>query len=154
ADGGLDVNRRPGGRLLPAHPAEDRVRADRRRCQGLSTELLRLATAFVFPGFRGYEPPDWVRRRVADGLGGVVLFGWNVRDAEQVAVLSATLRAERPELLVATDEEGGDVTRLEVAHGSSYPGNLALGIVDEVSLTGAVAAGSGSDLGAAGIELG
>jgi len=119
----------------------------------LSAELERLAAACVFPGFPGYEPPDWVRRRVADGLGGVVLFGWNVRDAEQVAELCAVLRTERPELLVATDEEGGDVTRLEVARGSSYPGNLALGVVDDVSLTEAVAAATGSDLAAAGINL-
>lgn len=116
-------------------------------------DLGRLAAACIFPGFPGYEPPDWVRRRIADGLGGVVLFGWNVRDAEQVATLSAALRAERPELLVSTDEEGGDVTRLEVARGSSYPGNLALGVVDDVSLTEAVATGIGSDLAAAGINL-
>jgi beta-N-acetylhexosaminidase len=119
----------------------------------LSAELKRLAAACVFPGFPGYEPTDWVRRWIADGLGGVVLFGWNVRDAEQVAALSAALRAERPELLVSTDEEGGDVTRLEVGRGSSYPGNLALGVVDDVSLTEAVAVAMGSDLAAAGINL-
>jgi len=89
----------------------------------------------------------------ANGLGGVVLFAWNVRDAEQVASLAAALRTERPELLVSTDEEGGDVTRLEAARGSSYPGNLALGVVDDVSLTETVAAAIGSDLAAAGINL-
>jgi beta-N-acetylhexosaminidase len=119
----------------------------------MTVELRRLAAACIFPGFPGYEPTDWVRRWIADGLGGVVLFGWNVSDAEQVAALSAALRAERPELLVSTDEEGGDVTRLEVASGSSYPGNLALGVVDDVSLTEAVGAAIGSDLAAAGINL-
>jgi beta-N-acetylhexosaminidase len=117
------------------------------------SKLERLAVACVFPGFPGYEPPDWVRRRAADGLGGVVLFAWNVRDVEQVAALAAALRAERPDLLVSTDEEGGDVTRLEAARGSSYPGNLALGVVDDVSLTEAVATAIGSDLAAAGINL-
>jgi beta-N-acetylhexosaminidase len=119
----------------------------------LTSSLQRLASACVFPGFPGYEAPDWVRRRVADGIGGVVLFSWNVRDADQVAALTAALRAERPELLVSTDEEGGDVTRLEAARGSSYPGNLALGVVDDVSLTEAVAAAIGSDLAAAGVNL-
>ncbi len=119
----------------------------------MSAELGRLAAACVFPGFPGHEPPDWVRRRVADGIGGVVLFAWNVRDAEQVAALAAALRAERPELIVSTDEEGGDVTRLEAATGSSYPGNLALGVVDDVALTESVAAAIGSDLAAAGINL-
>ena len=94
-----------------------------------------------------------MRRWVADGLGGVVLFSWNVRDAEQVAALASALRSERPELLVSTDEEGGDVTRLEAAHGSSYPGNLALGVVDDVALTESVAAAIGSDLAAAGVNL-
>jgi beta-N-acetylhexosaminidase len=68
------------------------------------------------------EAPDWVRRRLQEGLGGVVLFAWNVRDPEQVARLVASLRAERPEVVVAIDEEGGDVTRLEAGTGSSYPG--------------------------------
>ena len=61
--------------------------------------------------------------------------------------------AERPELVVAIDEEGGDVTRLEAANGSSYPGNWALGVVDDVELTRAVAGSMAADLSAAGINL-
>lgn len=111
------------------------------------------AAACVFAGFPGPAPPDWVRRRLQEGLGGVVLFAWNVVDAEQVAGLTAALRAERREVVVAIDEEGGDVTRLEAATGSSYPGNLALGAVDDVELTRRVAASMGSELRAAGIDL-
>src|SRR5919106_1754921 len=95
------------------------------------TERERLAPRCVFPGFPGHEPPDWVRRRLQEGLGGVVLFAWNVGDSEQLARLTAALRAEQPEVVVAIDEEGGDVTRLEGSSGSSYPGNLALGVVDD-----------------------
>ena len=80
------------------------------------------APACVFPGFHGLEAPDWLRRLAADGLGGVVLFARNIRDPEQLAALTASLRAERPELLIAVDEEGGDVTRLEAARGSSSRG--------------------------------
>ena len=109
--------------------------------------------ALVFAGFPGPVPPDWLRRRLQEGLGGVVLFAWNVVDAEQVAELTATLRAENPEVIVAVDEEGGDVTRLEAATGSSYPGNLALGYVDDAELTRRVATALGSDLRAAGIDL-
>src|SRR5581483_9009918 len=133
-DGRLDAHGDPGRRLLPARPAEDRVRAHGRRRQGLMGELERLALACVFPGFPGLEPPEWVRRRLADGLGGVVLFAWNVDAPEQVASLTRAIRAERRETLVAIDEEGGDVTRLEAGSGSSYPGNLALGTVDDVAL--------------------
>ena len=78
------------------------------------------------PGFEGPAAPDWLRRRLAEGLGGVVLFGWNVESREQLRELTGVLRAEG-DVLVGIDEEGGDVTRLEVATGSSYPGNAALG---------------------------
>jgi beta-N-acetylhexosaminidase len=111
------------------------------------------AASCVFPGFAGLEPPDWIRRRLQEGLGGVVLFAWIVEDAEQLAGLTAALRAERAEVVVAIDEEGGDVTRLEAATGSSYPGNLALGAVDDVELTREVATAIGADLRAVGIDL-
>jgi beta-N-acetylhexosaminidase len=111
------------------------------------------ATACLFPGFAGLAVPDWLRRWLGEGLGGVVLFARNIRDPEQVASLCAELRAEQPNVLVATDEEGGDVTRLEAATGSSFPGNLALGAVDDVALTRRVGAAIGGELAAAGIDL-
>jgi beta-N-acetylhexosaminidase len=116
-------------------------------------DLRRLALACVWPGFPGHEAPDWLRRRLADGLGGVCLFGWNVRDVAQVAALTAALRAENQSVLVSTDEEGGDVTRLEVGSGSSSPGNWALGVVDDVGVTTEVAAGIGSLCAQAGVNL-
>ena len=63
------------------------------------------------------------------------------------------MRAERDDVLVAIDEEGGDVTRLEVRGGSSFPGNLALGAVDDVELTRAVAAELGRRLAECGVNL-
>jgi beta-N-acetylhexosaminidase len=63
------------------------------------------------------------------------------------------LRAERRELLIAVDEEGGDVTRLEAASGSSFPGNLALGAVDDVALTRRVGAAIGGELASVGLSL-
>ncbi len=56
-------------------------------------------------------------------------------------------------MLVAIDEEGGDVTRLEAATGSSYPGNAALGAVDDVELTEQVAAAMGAELSAVGVNV-
>lgn len=117
-------------------------------------ELERLALGCLLPGFPGEEePPDWIRRLLEAGLGGVVLYAWNVRDAAQVRSLTDALGAERPELVVAIDEEGGDVTRLEARDGSSYPGNWALGVVDDIELTRAVAGAMAGDLAAAGINL-
>src|SRR5215831_18140351 len=116
------------------------------------SELERLALGCVFPGFEGLEPAVWVRRRLAEGLGGVLLYARNVERSHQLESLTAALRAEREDVLVAIDEEGGDVTRLEAESGSSYPGNAALGAVDDVTLTEAVAEAIGWDLAAAGVN--
>ena len=87
----------------------------------------RLAAACLLASFEEAAAPDWIRRALANGLGGVVLFASNVRDPAQLGELTAALCAETDELLIGIDEEGGDVTRLELAEGSSYPGHAALG---------------------------
>ena len=117
------------------------------------TTLERLALRCVFPGFEGTRAPEWVLRRAKDGLGGVVLFARNMESPEQLAILNAQLHEARPELLIAIDEEGGDVTRLEARDGSSYPGNLALGVAGDLALTQEVAASIGARLARAGIDL-
>jgi beta-N-acetylhexosaminidase len=115
--------------------------------------LTSLAAAVLQPGFVGTTPPPWVCRWLGEGLGSVVLFARNVVDPAQVAALTAALRAERPDIIVAIDEEGGDVTRIESGPGSSRPGNLALGAVDDAALTEEVARDLGAELAAAGITL-
>jgi beta-N-acetylhexosaminidase len=116
-------------------------------------ELPELAAAVLQPGFVGTTVPDWVRRRLGEGLGGVALFARNVESPAQVATLTAQLRAERPDVIVAIDEEAGDVTRFESRHGSSRPGNLGLGAIDDPVLTEAVARDLGLDLAHAGVTL-
>ncbi|WP_344460254.1 glycoside hydrolase family 3 protein [Kitasatospora kazusensis] len=119
-----------------------------------SVELLTDAGAVLQPGFAGLTAPDWLRRRLGSGeLGGVALFGRNIRTPQQVAALTAEMYALNPALLIATDEEGGDVTRLEAGSGSSYPGNFALGEVDDTELTERVARSIGFDLSTVGINL-
>ncbi|MFG3554603.1 glycoside hydrolase family 3 protein [Micromonospora sp. NPDC047557] len=115
--------------------------------------LPALAAAVLQPGFVGTTPPSWVCRWLGEGLGSVVLFARNVVDTAQVAALTATLRAERPDVIVAIDEEAGDVTRIESARGSTRPGNFALGAVDDPALTEAVALDLGVELAAAGVTL-
>ena len=117
------------------------------------SDLERLAASCILPGFEGPTAPDWVRRRLSEGLAGVVLYAWNVESTEQLRELTYDLRAERDDVIVAIDEEGGDVTRLEAATGSSYPGSAALGVVDDVELTERVAASLGAELAAVGVNL-
>jgi beta-N-acetylhexosaminidase len=119
----------------------------------VSGELERLAAACVLPSFRGHAAPAWVLRGLEAGLGGVCLFASNIGDPEQVAALTAALSRAREGAVIALDEEGGDVTRLEWRTGSSYPGNLALGAVDDPELTRAVAAAIARDLRAVGVTL-
>lgn len=114
---------------------------------------MNLALRCLMPGFEGTTAPDWLRSVVSEGLGGVVIFGRNVADRDQLRALVSSLHGERPELIVAIDEEGGDVTRLEARTGSSYPGNLALGAADDPSLTERIARAIGAELAEAGIDL-
>jgi beta-N-acetylhexosaminidase len=86
-------------------------------------------------------------------LAGHTLFGGNIIDEGQIARLTATLRDARADVLIAIDEEGGDVTRLAHRTGSPYPGNAALGAVDDPDLTRSVYAAIGADLVAAGVNL-
>ncbi|EGX61423.1 beta-N-acetylhexosaminidase [Streptomyces zinciresistens K42] len=115
--------------------------------------LTRDALTVLQPGFTGTTAPDWLLRRLGEGLASVGLFGRNIASPEQLAALTAQLRAERDDVLVAIDEEGGDVTRLEVRNGSSFPGNHALGAVDDPELTRQVAAELGRRLAACGVNL-
>src|SRR6202000_665016 len=110
----------------------------------------------LIPPFPGTTAPPWVLKALSRGLGGVTLFGPNVVGG--TAALTAALRAAAPvgappvEPVIAIDEEGGDVTRLAYASGSPYPGNAALGAVDDTSLTRSVYAAIGDDLARLGIK--
>ena len=117
------------------------------------SDLDRQAAACLLPSFPGHAVPGWVARWLERGLGGITLFAYNVRDPAQLAELTQALSADRPELLIAIDEEGGDVTRLEAGRGSSYPGNLALGAVDDPTLTEEVASAIAGELAQAGVNL-
>jgi beta-N-acetylhexosaminidase len=119
----------------------------------MSTPLRRLALGTLLAAFPGAQPPAWALRLVEQGLGGIALFPYNIIDAEQVARLTATLRSARPDVIVATDEEGGDVTRLRYHQGSPYPGNAALGVVDDVDLTHRIYHAIGAELVRVGITL-
>ncbi|GAA1901345.1 glycoside hydrolase family 3 protein [Streptomyces sodiiphilus] len=120
----------------------------------ITDTLTRDALAVLQPAFAGTTTaPDWLLRQLDNGMTGVGIFGRNVVDAGQLAGLTARLREVRPDVLVSIDEEGGDVTRLEVNEGSSFPGNHALGSVDDTGLTRAVAGELGRRLAACGITV-
>jgi beta-N-acetylhexosaminidase len=116
------------------------------------TELSRLAHGVLFPALGRRTVPRWARARVAEGLGGFVLFGKDIASAEQVRELTDGLHALRDHVLLAVDEEGGDVNRLEAYGGTSVPGNHALGRLDDPDLTRQAAHQIGLSLVEAGID--
>jgi beta-N-acetylhexosaminidase len=115
--------------------------------------LERMADAILIPPFPGHRAPRWVLAALEGGLAGVTIFGPNIADPEQLAELTAQLRSAGGLPLVAIDEEGGDVTRIAHLTGSPYPGNAALGAVDDTALTAAVHQALGQDLAALGINV-
>jgi beta-N-acetylhexosaminidase len=114
----------------------------------------RLALSCLLLGFVGPEPPRWLLDALADGLGGVVLFGSNLGDGSDVAGLTARLRAAAGrDIVIALDEEGGEVTRLDTVRGSSSPGAAALGHLDDVAVTEAAYRQVGARCADAGVTL-
>ncbi|MGW0707348.1 glycoside hydrolase family 3 N-terminal domain-containing protein [Streptomyces sp. NPDC002643] len=102
----------------------------------LPTALDEAAHRCLVAGFDGTTTvPDPLKRLVDRGLGGVILFTRNVRDADQVRELTGALRALRPDLLVAIDNEGGGIGHLVGAGAPEVPGSWALGFVDDPALT-------------------
>ncbi|MFJ2903892.1 beta-N-acetylhexosaminidase [Streptomyces sp. NPDC087212] len=87
-------------------------------------------------GFEGTTAfPDPLKRLIDRGLGGVILFTRNIRDADQVRELTDALRAIRPDLLIAIDNEGGGIGHLVAAGAPEIPGSYALGVADDPALT-------------------
>ncbi len=108
--------------------------------------LRRLAAAVLIPPFAGTDAPDWVLAELGQGLGGITIYGPNIAGPAQLAALTRRLASAAASPVIAIDEEGGDVTRIAHQAGSAYPGNAALGAVDDTALTEATYRGLGDDL--------
>ena len=124
----------------------------------MTSDARRLAYGVLLAQFPGLTVPDWLRPALSGGLAGIILFGENTPDISTtrgvVAEFQDAVRvAGEPALIVASDEEGGDVTRIQHTGGSSLPGNAALGDVDDTELTRRCAAAYGTLLAYAGITL-
>ncbi|MFD2028333.1 glycoside hydrolase family 3 N-terminal domain-containing protein [Promicromonospora aerolata] len=104
-----------------------------------ATRTERAVNGVLLPGFEnrgrpagdpdrdGGLVPDWLADAARAGLAGVVYFARNTPDVATTTALSSALHAISPDLVIAVDEEGGDVSRLEAVTGSSLPGAAALG---------------------------
>lgn len=99
---------------------------------------------------------------LADGLaalqpGGVILFRENLANVEQCQHLTQALRdCISPAALIATDQEGGRVTRLPRDQFTSFSGNMAVAACpapERESLAQAMARAQAAELAALGINI-
>jgi len=100
------------------------------------------------------------RRRLAHPLtGGMILFGRNWQDRDQLASLCAEIKAVRQDLLICVDHEGGRVQRFRTGGFTHLPPMRALGELwmrDAMAATNAASAAGyvlGSELRACGVDL-
>lgn len=117
-------------------------------------DLKRKVGQLFMCGFDGRQPADGIRRLIEDyGLGGVIYFRRNLKDAIQVASLTKALqeRAAVP-LLVSIDQEGGMVVRLEEGV-TVMPGAMAIGAAGDAELAREAAMRSGAELRALGVNM-
>ena len=117
--------------------------------------LLKLVNGVLWPGFTGVSVPSWLGHALDDGLAGVVYFGQNIdaTDADQPARLSGALRGIRSDVLIGSDEEGGNVTRLDAVRGSPLPSHAQLGYIDDVAATRWVGTALGAQAVSAGVNV-
>ena len=104
------------------------------------------------PGITTYPLEPWVSRALARGVTTVCLFEGACGSPERTRASVRDLRAMSPRLLIAVDEEGGEVTRLQSATGSSFLSPAALGVIADVEVTRATGRLIGDMLRTAGVD--
>ena len=87
-------------------------------------------------GLPGTEVPSYLRELAQRGLRSVCIYGENVESEEQLREYVANLRdVLGSEAIIAIDEEGGEVTRVDYRTGSKFAGNGFLGQLGNLELT-------------------
>ena len=118
-------------------------------------DIRRHVGQLAIVGFHGHTVPDDVRRIAREfDLGGVVFFGRNVVDPEQVTELSRESQALASEipLWVSVDQEGGRVARLKRPF-TEWPPMITLGRAGDEKLAERFARALAAELKAVGISL-
>lgn len=117
------------------------------------SSLSLLAARTLTVGFYDTVLSDPLKRLLDRGVGGVVLFGRNVVDAEQVAGLVHAIKtyAGRP-LMVGLDQEGGLVQRLRVGF-TRIPPMRAVGALRDETVAFEMGRLLGRELRAVGVDV-
>src|SRR5437763_5249225 len=140
----------------------DSALARHRRCGLLESEprmspsaLRRQIGQLLIAGFEGQQVPVELRSLAGEfSLGGVILFGRNVAEPEQLAELCYDAARLVPEVppWISVDQEGGRVARLKAPF-TEWPAMATLGRSGDVQLARRFARALASELRAVGITL-
>lgn len=120
--------------------------------------LERLVGQMLMVGFEGLTPPSDLLRKVEQGrVGGVILFGRNLQDAEQTAHLTQMLQEAaadggQPPLMIAVDHEGGGVQRLRQGF-TQLPSEMAMAASGDAALVSTLYRQAAQELAAVGINI-
>ncbi len=119
----------------------------------MSTELERQAASLFTVGFYGKSVTDDLRGLLARGVGGVIFFARNVGTPEEVLELNRDIKrtAARP-LLIAIDQEGGQVARLRSGF-TEIPPMRAVGATGSATLSRELGKLIGRELRAVGFDM-
>ena len=116
-------------------------------------DALRAAAGLVWGVLSGPTLSADDRALLRTGLGGVVLFGRNIRSPEQLRQLTADVRAAATSpVIVAIDQEGGHIIRIGEPL-TRLPSAMAIGATGDPALAYAVARASAVELAACGIDV-
>ena len=119
----------------------------------MSNELGRQAAGLFTVGFHGKSVTEDLRGLLARGVGGVILFARNVGTPAEVLELNRDLKraAGRP-LLIAVDQEGGQVARLRAGF-TEIPPMRAVGATGSAALARDLGKLLGRELRAVGFDM-
>jgi beta-N-acetylhexosaminidase len=119
----------------------------------MTTELERQAASLFTVGFYGKAVTDDLRGLLARGVGGVIFFARNVGTPEEVLELNRDIKrtANRP-LLLAIDQEGGQVARLRAGF-TEIPTMRAVGATGSATVARELGKLIGRELRAVGFDM-
>ncbi|SMF87705.1 beta-N-acetylhexosaminidase [Paenibacillus uliginis N3/975] len=127
------------------------------KVSGLTLEQ-KIGQMFIC-GFDALTPNDHAKKLIQDyHVGGIVYFRRNVQKLSQLSELSSSLQdlaasSGEPPLIVAIDQEGGMVARIDHEGISRIPGNMALGATGSQEYTYQVGKIGAKELRALGINM-
>jgi beta-N-acetylhexosaminidase len=150
ADGPLDSDNVP---LPAAAPKTNREIEAHLRAMSLRNKVGQL----LMIGFTGSDAGESLNKTIGNlRPGAIIVFGRNIKSARQISNLNisaqgAAMRASKTPLLIAVDQEGGDVIRLKT--GFPLPSALAIGRANEPDLAVKSGAATGKLLRTLGFNM-